>query len=75
VCNLECIGDGGALVFLGIRTVLLNGLEKEDRSGIPAYFSGEVRGDEAPIKSVDRIDGADHARCPCAGAAVAEKSA
>ena len=28
-CNLECIGDGGALVFLGIRIGLLNALEWE----------------------------------------------
>jgi hypothetical protein len=59
--NLECIGDGGALVFLGIRIGLLNALEKEDRSGTPAYFSGE---NETPIKSVDWIDGADHTRGP-----------
>lgn len=59
--NLECIGDGGALVILGIRIGLLNPLEKEVWSGTPVYFSGQ---DETPIKSVDWIDGEDHARGP-----------
>lgn len=69
-----CIGEGGALGYLDLRTGLLNGLERGDRSWPHTNFSGEVQGGEDPNRSEDQAGCADNTLLPWMEIAVDEKS-
>ena len=72
--NFGCIGDGGALGFLDLKTGLLSGLERGERSWQPANLSGEAEGGEDPVRSEDQIDCTDHTLVSWMDIAADEKS-